>query len=154
MKTTGKRIPSLLCLLRTSLMVSVGVLLVGCGHRYYSHGTHYYPEYQVVPVHTREVHYPPAQIHHREIHIPQQRINQKINNSINISAPAYREVMQQETRQFFVEDTPHSWLNAEDGTVKQVSIVERRKLRLRDCRSVIQSVSAVHYQSFQYVSCD
>lgn len=141
----------------TSLKLLVGLplcifFLSGCG-TYYHHSTnkeihevhrHYHPVYRFFP----------GYINHNNYYSPRNYNNQRINNSINISGNQYRDVEITQSRVFYVDSSPSDFKNAIDGTINQVVLEDKKRFRVPVCRSVIQSVNAVNYNSFQYVSCD
>ena len=126
--------------------------LSGCGTYY-----HHYSNKE-----THEVHryYGPIErvfpgiINHNNYYSPRYQYNQRINNSINISGNQYRDVEVSQSRVFYVDTSASDFKGAIDGTVNQVVLEDKKRFRVPVCRSVIQSVNAVNYSSFQYVNCN
>lgn len=84
---------------------------------------------------------------------PRNYLNQNINNSINISGNSYREYDVTESRVYFVDGEIHGIAQGIDSTINQAVVVERKRLRVPICNSIIQSVQATNYNSFQYINC-
>lgn len=84
---------------------------------------------------------------------PRNYLNQNINNSINISGNSYREYDVTDSRVYFVDGEIHGIALGIDGTINQAVVVERKRLRVPTCNSVMQSVQAINYNSFQYINC-
>lgn len=129
------------------------VTISGCGvyhhmdyvnsdlNNHHLHGSGYY-------------HYIPNGYNNIQYHAPRNYLKQNINNSINISGNMHREVDVSNSRVYFVNDGIYGVVNAIDGTLNQVVVEERRKIKIPLCHSVIQSVQAVNYNSFQVANCN
>ncbi len=85
---------------------------------------------------------------------PRNRLNQNINNSININSNLHREIDVTKSRVYFVDDGNYGVPNAIDGTLNQVVVEERQRVKISLCHSVVQSVQALNYNSFQYTNCN
>ena len=127
-------------------------ILAGCGTHY-----HHSSSKEIHEVHR---YYSPMErifpgiINHNNHYSPRYYNNQRINNSINISGSQYRDVEISQSRVYYVDTTASEFKGAVDGTVNQVVLEDKKRFRIPVCRSVIQSVNAVNYSSFQYVNCN
>jgi hypothetical protein len=141
----------------TGLKILVGAplclfFLTGCG-TYYHHSSggeihevhrHYNPIYRIFP----------GYINNNNYYAPRYYNNQRINNSINISGNQHHDFEITQSRVFYVDTNGSDFRDAIDGTINQVVLEEKKRVRVPVCRSVIQSVNAVDYNSFQYVNCN
>lgn len=138
----------------TLLAAVTALLLAGCAshHHHRDHGVWGYPAvlYPYHPVHR----WPVMPIHQQQIYAPQQQIIQNINTSLVAPQATYRDVTWRQSRSVFVDDPSRIWWSREDGTIREVDLVQHHRARVRDCRTVVQSVVALHHQSFQMASCD
>lgn len=85
---------------------------------------------------------------------PRNYLNQNINNSINISGNSYKEYDVTDSRVYFVDGGIHGIAHGIDGTINQTVVEERKRVRVPTCQSVIQSVQASNYNSFQFANCN
>lgn len=127
--------------------------LSGCGfHGYHNFSNdehngvyrHYHPGYKISPEH----------INNNQYYSPRNYNNQKINNSINISGNQYQDFELNQNRIFYVDGGISGVKDAVDGTINQMILEDRKIIRVPTCRSIIQSVNAVNYNSFQYINCN
>lgn len=96
----------------------------------------------------------PGHINNNQNYSPRYHNHQKINNSINISGVHYQDVELRQSRSFYVDHIMAGNFNALDGTINDIVVEERRVFRVPVCRSVIQSVNALNYNSFQQINCN
>lgn len=137
---------------RFFLMITSVIAISGCGVFYHadllSHDlNHHYlhgPNYYRIAPERNNIYY----------NAPRNNLHQNINNSININSISHRQLDFTRSRVYFVDDGNYGLLNAVDGTLNQVVVEERHRIKIPLCHSVIQSVQAHNYNSFQYTNCN
>jgi hypothetical protein len=140
---------------RLKLMVAMPLsmfFLTGCGTYYHHtsnkeiHEMHNY----YTPIHRIF----PGYINQNNHYSPRYYNNQRINNSINISGNQYHEVEVTQSRVYHIDTSASEFKNGIDGTIAEVMMEEKKRFRVPVCRTVIQRVNAVDYNSFQYINCN
>jgi hypothetical protein len=126
--------------------------LSGCG-TYYHHYSHR-ETHEVNRYYSPIERIFPGIINNNNYYSPRYHNNQRINNSINISGSQYRDVEISQSRVFYADASVSDFKGAIDGTINQVVLEDKKRFRVPVCRSVIQSVNAVNYSSFQFVNCN
>lgn len=137
---------------RFFLMITGVIVISGCGTFYHAeflshdlnHHHLYGPSYYRFIPERNNIYY----------NAPRNHLNQNINNSININSNLHREIDVTKSRVYFVDDGNYGVPNAIDGTLNQVVVEERQRVKIPLCHSVVQSVQALNYNSFQYTNCN
>lgn len=137
---------------RFFLMITGVIVISGCGTFYHaeflSHDLNHHhlngPNYYRITPERNNIYY----------NAPRNNLHQNINNSININSISHRQLDVTKSRVYFVDDGNYSVPNAVDGTLNQLVVEERQTVKIPLCHSVVQSVQALNYNSFQYTNCN